>query len=137
VIGRRVGAAALVGHGLLHLPGVALLWWLGQPVALGYADVGPRPGAGAGIAIGGLCIAAAGLFVLAGVSLLTGRAWWHRVMLAAVAVSCAALLPSASTAAAALVIDWVALVVAIMVGARAAQPGRGHSSDQGLGAGLR
>jgi len=122
VIGRRVSAAALSGHGLGHLSGVALLWRWGQPGALRYTDMSPVPGTGAGIAVGGLWLVGAVLFVLAAVSLLAGWNRWYRIMAAAVVVSCAALLPSASmpVAAVGLVVDWLLLVVVLVVGARAA-----------------
>ncbi len=138
MISRWVGAAVLAGHGLLHLPGVALLWRWGQPGALRYVDMRPVPGTGAGVAVGGLLLAGAVLFVLTAVSLLTGRAWWYRIMGVAVVVSCAALLPSASmrVSAAGLVLDWILLVIVLMVGARVAQPEAGDSQVRGLGAGL-
>ena len=138
MISRWAGAAALAGHGLLHLPGAALLWRWGQPGTLRYADMSPPPGTGAGIAVGGLWLVGGALFVVTAISLLTGSSWWYRIMGVAVVVSCAALLPSASmqVAAAGLVLDWIALVVVIMVGARAAEPATDHSPVRGLGAGL-
>lgn len=136
MIGRRAGAALLAGHGLLHLVGVALLWRLGEPGGLRYADVAPVPGSGAGWAVGALWLAAAVLFAVAGAALLGSRPWWCRVTIGAVVVSCVALLPSASTAAAGLVVDWIVLVVAIMVAAGAGQPVEGRSPLPGVGAGL-
>ncbi|RYV52948.1 hypothetical protein [Pengzhenrongella frigida] len=122
MIGRRAGAAALAGHGLMHLVGVVLLWRLGEPGWLRFADVSPTPGSPAGLAVGVLCLVAAAAFVAAAAGVLLDRDWWHRVLLGAVVVSCGALLPSASSAAAGLVVDWIALVVAIMAGARVARP---------------
>ncbi|MGV8966438.1 MAG: hypothetical protein ACOH2F_09175 [Cellulomonas sp.] len=138
MIGRWAGAAVLAGHGVVHLPGVALLWRWGEPGPLRYADLSPVPGTGAGIAVGVLWLVGAVLFVLTAVSLLTGRDWWYRVMGVAVVVSCAALLPSASMklAAAGLVLDWILLVAVLMVGARTAQPRSAQSRVRELGAGL-
>ena len=125
MISHPLGVMAIAGHGLMHLPGVVILWCLWQPGTPLLAAVGPAPGTSGGIAVGGLLIASALLFALAGSSLRSGRTWWHRILLAAVVVSGAALLPSASmpVAAVGLVIDWIALVVVIMASERATQRG--------------
>ena len=82
-----VAAVIIAAHGLAHLMGVALLWKLGQPGALRYADVVPAAGSAAAYLVGGLWLAAAVLFVAAGVLLAVGRPAWRLVALAAVAVS--------------------------------------------------
>lgn len=135
MIGRRAGAALLLGHGLAHLIGVALLWNLGEPGWLRSVDLSPVPGSAAGLAVGALWLVAAAGFVAAGGAVLTGRPWW-RVTLGAVVVSCAALLPSAQAAAAGLVVDWLTMVVAIMAGARSVAPVPGRSAAAEVGAGL-
>jgi hypothetical protein len=58
-------AAVMAAHGLIHLMGVALLWQLGEPGQLRYADAVPASGSAAGYLAGGLWLAAAVLFVAA------------------------------------------------------------------------
>ena len=69
-----IAAVALIAvHGLVHLMGVSLLWKLGEPGQLRYADAVPEPGTAAAYLVGGLWLAAAVLFVAAGVLLAAGR----------------------------------------------------------------
>jgi hypothetical protein len=80
-------AVVIAAHGLIHLMGVALLWKLGEPGGLHYADAVPVPGsAGAGV-VGGLWLLATVLFVAGAVLLVAGRAAWRLTALAAVVVS--------------------------------------------------
>jgi hypothetical protein len=83
-----VAAAVVIAmHGLLHLMGVALLWKLGQPGGLRYADAVPAPGSAAAYVVGGLWLLAAVLFVAAAVLLMARRAAWRITAFAAVVVS--------------------------------------------------
>ena len=108
---RLAWAAAVViaAHGLVHLMGVALLWKLGEPGQLRYADADPTPGSATGYLIGGLWLAAAVLFVIAAVLLAASRASW-RVVLAAVAVSAPAIGLAPGQAMAGLVVDSLVLI---------------------------
>ena len=83
-----IAAAVVIAvHGLIHLMGVALLWKLGEPGGLRYADAVPAPGSAAAYVVGGLWLLAAVLFVTAAVLLVAGRAAWRMTALAAVVVS--------------------------------------------------
>ena len=111
---RRAGGAVLAGHGLIHLMGVALLWKLGQPGELRYADMSPVPGSAAGVAVGVLWLSAAALFGWAAWLFVAGRPRWRVAALAAVVVSVPVLGPSASMAAAGLALDALILLVVIL-----------------------
>lgn len=112
-VGRRMlraaGGVILVGHGLVHLMGVALLWHLAEPGELHYADVHPAPGTIPGLLVGFTWLVAALAFVLAGGLLVAAHAEWRRLALVASVLSVAVLVPSASMAAAGLVVDAVVL----------------------------
>ena len=109
---RLAWAAAVViaAHGLVHLMGVALLWKLGEPGQLHYADAEPAPGSTAGYLVGSLWLAAALLFVIAAVLLAAGRASWRIVALAAAAVSVPVIGVASGQAIAGLVVDGVVLI---------------------------
>ena len=62
-------AVVMAAHGLVHLMGVSLLWQLGEPGQLRYADAVPAPGSAAAYVAGGLWLVAAVLFVAAAVRL--------------------------------------------------------------------
>jgi hypothetical protein len=107
-----IAAAVVIGaHGLVHLMGVALLWKLGQPGQLHYADAVPAPGSVAGYVVGGLWLIAAVLFVGAAVLLVAGRAAWGVTAVAAVAVSATVIGLAPGQAVAGLVIDGLVLVL--------------------------
>jgi hypothetical protein len=103
-------AVVIAAHGLLHLMGVALLWKLGEPGQLRYADADPAPGSAAGYLMGGLWLAAAVLFVIAAVLLATRRASWRIVALVAAAVSAPVISLASGQAIAGLVIDGAVLI---------------------------
>jgi hypothetical protein len=109
---RLAWAAAVViaAHGLVHLMGVALLWKLGEPGQLHYADAEPAPGSTAGYLVGSLWLAAALLFVIAAVLLAARRASWRIVALAAAAVSVPVIGVASGQAIAGLVVDGVVLI---------------------------
>ena len=102
-------AVVIAAHGLVHLMGVALLWKLGEPGELRYADAVPAPGSTAGYRVGGLWLGATVLFVIAAVLLAASRASW-RVVLAAVAVSAPAIGLAPGQAMAGLVVDSLVLI---------------------------
>jgi len=51
-------AVIIAAHGLVHLMGVSLLWKLGEPGRLRYADAVPAPGTAAGYLAGCLWLRA-------------------------------------------------------------------------------
>lgn len=128
---RRAGAAVLAGHGLIHLMGVALLWKLGQPGGLRFADMSPIPGSAAGLAVGAVWLSAAALFVWAAWLLVARRPRWRTAALAAVVVSVPVLGPSASMAAAGLVLDAVILLFVILTWGPAPQLSQHQRSHHG------
>lgn len=91
--------------------GVSLLWKLGEPGQLRYADAVPQPGSAAAYAVGGLWLAAAVLFVAVAVLLAAGRSAWRMTALAGVAVSASVIGLAPGKAVAGLVIDGLALVL--------------------------
>ena len=104
------GTVVIAAHGLVHLMGVALLWKLGEPGQLRYADAEPAPGSTAGYLVGSLWLAAALLFVIAAMLLAARRASWRVVALAAVAVSAPAIGLAPGQAIAGLVVDGLVLI---------------------------
>jgi hypothetical protein len=107
-----IGAAAVIAaHGLVHLMGVALLWKLGEPGGLRYADAVPAPGTAAAEVVGGLWLVAAVLFVAAAVLLVAGRPAWRVVALAAVVVSAPVIGLAPGQAVIGLVADGLVLVL--------------------------
>jgi hypothetical protein len=118
--GGVVAVAVVIGvHGLVHLMGMALLWKLGQPGSLRYADAVPAPGSTAGYLVGGLWLAAALLFVAAAILLAAGREAWRAIALAAVAVSASVIGPAPAQAVAGLVVDGLVLVTIAVSWSRA------------------
>ncbi len=105
-------AVVIAAHGLVHLMGVSLLWKLGEPGQLRYADAVPAPGTAAGELAGGLWLLAAVLFVAAAVLLVAGRAAWRLAALAGVAVSVPVIGLAPGQAIAGLVVDG--LIVALV-----------------------
>jgi hypothetical protein len=110
-VARVAGGLLLVAHGAIHGMGAALLWELGEPGALTYADGTPTPGTAAGI-VAGLGWAVGGaLFVVAGVLLLAGRRWAPVAAIASV-VSLPPVAMMASNGPMGVAIDVAVLVVA-------------------------
>lgn len=110
VRGLLLAAAAVVptAHGLVHLMGVALLWHVGQPGNLRYADVTPAAGSVGALVVGAAWLGATVAFVGTAALLATGRPW-RGAALGAALLSAAVLLPSAHLAVAGLVVDGVVL----------------------------
>lgn len=104
-------AVVIAAHGLIHVMGAALLWKLGQPGQLRYADAVPAPGSPAGYAAGGLWLVAAALFVAAAVLLVAGRAAWRPAAVAAVVASASVIGLAPGKAVAGLVVDGLVLVL--------------------------
>ncbi|MCW2678835.1 MAG: hypothetical protein JWM62_236 [Frankiales bacterium] len=115
---RRAGAAVLAGHALVHLMGVALLWRLGQPGALRYADVLPGAGAATRAIAGAVWLSATLVLLLAARLLLDGRRSWRQAAGFGAVLSATALLPAAAVAPAGLVLDAVVLVLAVALTVR-------------------
>lgn len=104
-------ALFLAAHGAVHGMGVALLWRLGEPGALRFADAVPTPGTVAGYLVGlgwlvagGLLIATAGLF-------LTRQAGWRATALAGALLSVAVIGLNPAQAIAGLAADALVLVL--------------------------
>ncbi|HEY5247431.1 MAG TPA: hypothetical protein VIJ15_03140 [Dermatophilaceae bacterium] len=114
LIARWAGGAVLAGHGLIHLMGVALLWELGQPGELRYADMSPVPGSAAGILAGVVWLTGAALFTWAAALLVARRLRWRAAALAALAVSVPVLGPAASMTSVGLALDGVILLVVVL-----------------------
>jgi hypothetical protein len=114
-------AVVIAAHGLVHLMGVSMLWKLGEPGQLRYADAVPAPGTVAAEVAGGLWLPAAVLFVMAAILLATGRAW-RLAALAGVVVSAPVIGLAPGQAVAGLVVDGLilALVTVSWLRARAA-----------------
>jgi hypothetical protein len=111
-------AVVIAAHGLVHLMGVSLLWKLGEPGQLRYADAVPAPGTVAGELAGGMWLLAAVLFVMAAVLLATGRPW-RLAALAGVAVSVPVIGLAPGQAAAGLAVDGLILVLVVVSWLRA------------------
>jgi ABC-2 type transport system permease protein len=106
-------AAAMViaAHGLVHLMGVSLLWKLGEPGQLRYADAVPAPGSAAAYVVGGLWLVAAALFVTAAVLLAAGRPAWRLIALAGIVMSAPVIGLAPGQAVAGLVVDGLVLLL--------------------------
>lgn len=115
--GAVVASVVLAVHGLVHLMGVALLWHLGQPGTLRYADVSPSPGTRSAQLVGAGWLLAAALFVTSAALVLRHRPW-HPFALVAAVLSLAVLLPFAAPAAAGIAVDVAVLAGLVLVARR-------------------
>jgi hypothetical protein len=111
-------AVVIAAHGLVHLMGVSLLWKLGEPGQLRYANAVPPPGTVVGCLAGGLWLVAALLFVMAAVLLAAGRPW-RLAALAGVTVSVPVIGLAPGLAAAGLVVDGLILALVVVSWLRA------------------
>jgi hypothetical protein len=108
----RLGAAALITHGLVHGMGLTLLWrW--DASDLRYNDH-PAPGSTLGIVAGWICLLAGALFVVAGVLVFLGRPAWRTLAVIAVLLSVPVLIPFADAALAGLIVD-IGVLVAVFL----------------------
>jgi hypothetical protein len=110
-----IGALVLAAHGAIHLMGFVLLWNVGQPSGLAYADMRPTPGTPGGEAVGLVWLAAALLFLMGASLLATRRPGWDRFTLAGALVSLPALLAVIGTAATGVALDAV-IVASLIIG---------------------
>ncbi len=104
-------AVVIAAHGLVHLMGVALLWKLGQPGQLRYADAAPAAGSAGAYVVGGLWLVAVVLFVTAAVLLVAGLAAWRVTALAGVLISVPVIGLAPGQAVAGLVVDGLVLLL--------------------------
>jgi hypothetical protein len=119
VLVRFAGGVVIIGHGLLHLMGTMLLWHLGRPGDLQYGDMvpGPQsssavlPGSSIAILAGMEWLAAALVFVAAGIALIIRQRIWVWPTLGGVLLSLPVLIANAHLTAAGIVLDCLLLVV--------------------------
>jgi hypothetical protein len=123
-LARVCSAAVLAIHGAVHAMGVALLWELGQPGSLRYADAAPTPGTAWAIVVGGLWALAGLLFITAGVMLAMARHEWLGLATAAAVISVPVIVPMVGQAPLGLAVSGAVLVVcvALLRGARPETP---------------
>lgn len=112
-------AVVITVHGLVHLMGVSLLWKLGEPGQLRYADAVPAPGTVAAELAGGLWLLAAVMFVTAAILLVAGRAAWRLAAVAGVAISVPVIGLAPGQAVAGLAVDGLILVLVVVSWLRA------------------
>jgi hypothetical protein len=110
----RLGAAAMITHGIVHGMGITLLWRWDDATNLRYSGDHPAPGSTLGILAGWLCLLAGALFVTAGVLVLLGRRTWRTVAVIAVLLSVPVLVPYADAALAGLIVDFAILVAVVL-----------------------
>jgi hypothetical protein len=109
----RLGAAALITHGLVHAMGLTLLWRWDDASNLRYNDH-PTPGSTLGIVAGATCLLAGALFIAAGVIVLLGRRAWRLLAVIAVLLSVPVLIPFADAALAGLIVDLGVLIAVFL-----------------------
>ena len=110
---RVAGGALLVLHGVIHTVGFLLLWRIAELGEFTYDMATPDAGTWPGRFVGAAWLAAAALFVVAGLLLTVGRPSWRAPTLAGVIVSIPALLVDIGDAPAGLIVDAVLLVVLV------------------------
>lgn len=110
----RPAAAVLMGlHGLVHLMGMQLLWKMGEPAQLTYADAVPTAGTTAAYAVGALWALAALLFIVAAGLAVLRRSAWRWFAIPAALISGAVVGLNVSMARIAMAIDVIVLLVAV------------------------
>jgi hypothetical protein len=90
---------------------MALQWQIGEVGDLRYADAAVTPGSAAGIAVGLVWLAAAMLFVVAGILLLVRRPCWRGWALIGTVASVAVIALHPAPAVAGLVVDGLVLLL--------------------------
>ena len=108
-----LGAVVVIGHGSIHLMGVALFWRLGETAELRFADARPAAGTGWGFVVGAVWLLATALFLVAAVLLLRRSVTWRPVGALAALVSAAVLLPMAAATGAGLGVDAALLGIVL------------------------
>ncbi len=111
---RWIGALLLVAHGAVHAMGALLLWQLGEPGSLTYADATPEAGTVAGFVAGLAWVIGGGLFMVAGIRLAQRRSW-APIAVAASLVSLPPVALMASNGPMGVMIDVVVLSVALVI----------------------
>jgi hypothetical protein len=106
-------AIVLAAHGLVHLMGVSLLWRLGEPGELSYADAVPDPGTALGYLVGAVWLLAAAVLVAAAVLLLGSRSAWRRTALSGAVLSSAVIALNPEPAVAGLVVNGLVLLAVL------------------------
>jgi hypothetical protein len=107
---RWIGGGLIAAHGLVHLMGWQLLWKLGEPGQLTYADATPTPGTADGYFVGTMWMLAALLFVAAALLLVDHRVIWRRVAVGGVVLSAAVIALSPAQSAVGLMADGLVLI---------------------------
>lgn len=108
----RLAATVLIaGHGAAHVMGVSLLWKLGEPGSLTYADASPDPGTTAAYLVGGLWLLAGIAFATAAALLLARRGVWRLVAVLGVAISVPVVALRPAQGAAGLVTNGIVLAL--------------------------
>lgn len=110
-------AIVIAAHGVIHVMGAVVLWRLGEPGDLTYADMSPEVGSWTAIPAGFVWIAAALVFVVAAVGLLARRRSWWWFALGGVILSLPVVVSNAQQAGAGIAVDSLLLAVlgAVMV----------------------
>lgn len=101
----------IIGHGLLHLIGTSLLWRLGELGDLRFGDMLPSTPPWIGMFAGAEWLAAAAVFVVAGIALIIGSEIWWWLTLGGVTLSLPAVIMNAQFAAAGIVLDCLLLAI--------------------------
>lgn len=104
-------ALFLVAHGAVHAMGMALLWKLGEPGQLRYADAVPIPGTVGGYLAGVGWLAAGALLITTAGLLLARRRAWRITALTGALLSAAVIGLNPTHAVAGLVADGLVLVL--------------------------
>ena len=110
-LARFAAAALIAGHGAAHVMGVSLLWKLGEPGSLKYADASPDPGTTAAYLVGGLWLLAGLAFVTAAVLLLAHKSVWRLAAASGVAISVPVVALRPAQGAAGLVTNGIVLAL--------------------------
>lgn len=130
---RLAVGVVIVGHGLLHLIGTSLLWRLGQVGDLHYGDMLPSAPPWVTVVAGTQWLAAAAVFIAAGIALIIGRGIWWWLTLGGIILSLPAVIMNAQFAAAGIVLDVLLLVplAAAQVWRMRREGSRSHDANLG------
>lgn len=113
-----VMAPLIVIHGLMHVTGFVVLWDLGRPANLIYAEASPTPGTVAGRLAGVGWLLAGGLLVAGATMLLRRTSLWWAVTLAGACLSIALIIPNQDGASVGFTADVVVALYVMQVLAR-------------------
>jgi hypothetical protein len=110
---RRIGGALLALHGMIHTIGFLVLWRITEIGEFTYDTATPDAGTWPARFVGVGWIAAAALFVVAGVLLFRGRASWRTLALAGLVVSTPVVLVGIAEAPMGLVANAIVLLALV------------------------